>query len=180
MGNGFDLYLVQSPAVVDKQFYDKGYNNDLLEHYDGSVAVKNIYEFVVRAQFEVAMREKYIRKLVIGAHGAGSWSGGGFFYIGSNVVTSSDTEYFKILSGLAPLFTKDASVYIMACQTGYNEDLLKKLSQAWGGIPVYGYTGLITTSDYWLWISVDKGGDEVVCVPSSCNGGSNRLIPGSK
>ena len=89
---------------------------------------------------------------------------------------------------LTPYFTKDASVYIMACRTGHSTKLLQKVSRALGGVPVHGYTNWITTTDFLATATVDTGvgdeykipGDEkvyvgkhIICLPTSCMNASH-------
>jgi hypothetical protein len=74
----------------------------------------------------------------------------------------------------------------MACRTGHATKLLQKVSRALGGVTVHGYANYITTTNYWLWASIDEGvGDEytinsgtsfeevpvgkhIVCWPTMC------------
>ena len=81
-------------------------------------------------------------------------------------------EKLEKLRILAPIFTRDANVYIMACKTGNDGTLLRRVSTVLGGVKVHGYTDFVTATNYLLWASVDDEADdgnrEIVCWPSEC------------
>ena len=167
-----DLYLIQDPDVV---FPDndntRGFNRELLRYYNNSIRIKNIWEFIFRLNVEVTVRRKLIKKLIIGSHGSGIPSGYGTFHIGSTLLNHEDDD-INLLKRVAHLFVKEADVYIMACRTGYDQALLRKVSNALGGVRVHGYTDYITTTNYGLFVTLDDGtddeGSEIVCLPGSC------------
>jgi hypothetical protein len=187
-----DLYLIQSPVVLPDDDNLRGYNRDLLKAYKNSIPVRDIGDFISRILMEVMKRHRLIKKLVIGSHGTGLPTGYGLFYIGRDKIQTGEGwwegKYVEIgeaerqrldcLRVLAPVFARDADVYVMACKTGNDGALLRKVSQALGGVRVHGYTDYITTTNYWLSVSVDDGtddgGKEIVCWPSECRDFSYR------
>ena len=157
--------------------------------------MRDISDFIQRVLTAVVTRRRLISKLVIGSHGAGIPSGFGKFYIGLNTIDQDDDEKINRLRVLAAFFYKDADVYIMACKTGHATKLLQKVSRALGGVTVHGYTNYITTTNYWLWASIDEGVDDeyvifpdtsfeevhvgkhIVCWPTMCMDISHQPIP---
>ena len=74
---------------------------------------------------------------------------------------------------LAPIFAKDADVYIMACKTGNDGTLLRRISTILGGVRVHGFTNYVYATNYLYWIATvddDTDGEnrEIVCWPSQC------------
>jgi hypothetical protein len=168
-----DLYLIQTPDSCSGDENASGYLKDLLSAYRNSVPVRDIQDFILRVITESLQRRRQIKKLVIGSHGAGLGPGRrGSFYIGKNIIDRDEEEKLNSLRILAPFFAKNADVFILACRTGNDDFLLRKVSTVLGGVRVHGYTDYITTTNYWLWASVDDGtddeGNEVVCLPSRC------------
>jgi hypothetical protein len=169
MSDGIELYLIQSPETAfPADDNTRGYNRDLFKAYRNGIPVSDITNFIHRVLIEVAVKRRRISKLVIGSHGSGIPSGYGHFYIGLNRIDQDDDEKINRLRVLAPLFEKNADVYIMACRTGHATKLLQKVSRALGGVTVHGYTNYITTSNYWLWASIDEGvGDSYTIYPDT-------------
>lgn len=188
MGNDqtMNLYLIQDPDNLPHMPHDKDneddprdYDENLLKYFKSSVPVRDIWDFVFRISFEVAREKRLIKKLIIGSHGgyepAGS-SGVGFFYIGKSYISAGlgSAGEREVLKRVAQFFVKDADVYILACRTGNDKDVLQAVSKALGGIRVHGFTNYITTTDYGplgiitLEDGTEDGGKHIVCVPGGC------------
>jgi hypothetical protein len=169
MSNGIELYLIQSPETAfPADDNTRGYNKDLLKAYRNSIPVRDIEDFILRVDVEVASKRRLISKLVIGSHGTGIPTGYGNFHIGKDTIDQDDDKKIDRLRILAPSFERGAEVEILACRTGHATKLLQKVSRALGGITVHGYTNYITTSDYWLGVSVDRGvGDKYAIYPDT-------------
>src|SRR5262245_14336636 len=158
MSVGIELYLIQSPETAfPADDNTRGYNRDLLKYFRNSIPVKDITDFILRVTREVHRSRRLISKLVIGSHGSGLPSGVGHFYIGGNTIAYDDDAKIDRLRVLAPLFTKDAEVFILACRTGHSQPLLRKVSRALGGVAVHGYTAYITTTNYLVKRTLDDG-----------------------
>jgi hypothetical protein len=173
MADGFELYLVQSPDSVPNEYAEnRGFNNNMLKYYKGSIPVTNLQDFIVRVISETITRKRLIRKLVIGSHGTGLLTGYGSFWIGKDEIGLDNMERIDALKPLSRLFTSDADVYIMACKTGRDSVLLREISRVLGGVRVHGFTDYIYTANYGLFVtlddSTDDGGKEIVCLPSRC------------
>jgi hypothetical protein len=180
-----DLYLIQDPKTPlprdpDPEVDDpSGYNEHLLRYYRNSVPIRNIQDLLDRIRYEVTTRKRLIKRLIIGSHGAyvypypGARSGTGYFYIGKTYISESSDDEMMLLSGVARFFVRNADVYIVACKTGNDTAVLKKLSKALGGVRVHGYTDYITTTNYGLFVTLDDGtedgGQHIVCLPGDCS-----------
>ena len=176
-----DLYLIQDPKTPlpkdpDPEADDpSGYNEHLLRYYRNSVPIRDVQDFLVRIRTEVMTRKRLIKRLIIGSHGGytGGPSGVGYFYIGKTYMSEFSDKEFMLLSGVASFFVRNADVYIVACKTGNDSAVLRKLSKALGGVRVHGYTDYITTTNYGLFITLDDGtedgGRHIVCLPGDCS-----------
>jgi hypothetical protein len=126
-----DLYLIQDPADYPKSKDDgnyTGYLQDLLNAHKNSISVHDVRDFVQKVMTQYMIRCRRIKKMVIGAHGAGGASGfGGMFRIGKSWVTRDTKVELNTLRVLAPLFARDADVYIVACHTGYDQVVLNSV-----------------------------------------------------
>jgi hypothetical protein len=170
MTNTMSLYLVQHPAETYAD--DPDANEQLLRHFRGSIAIRDINDFLSRIQTEVLNRHCLIQKLVIGSHGFGHDDGSGFFRIGREIMMADDPR-LVLLGTIKKFLTRDAEVYILACRTGRAKKLLQQVSFHLGGVRVYGYTDYITSTNFGpLGTMLDDGTDdeglEFVCWPSIC------------
>jgi hypothetical protein len=183
--NSMELYLIQSP---DLEFPNQDPDSDppadalryLSRYYNNSMPVRDTKEFVGRVLLYYFQQRRLVKKLIIGSHGAGlppyraGISGTGHFFIGKDYITTEEGDRAKLesLRLLAPLFSRDADIYIMACRTGFDEALLRRVSQVLGGVRVHGYTDYVTVTNYGLFETLDDGTDDggkhVVCWPSVC------------
>jgi hypothetical protein len=180
MPETMDIYLVQSPDVVPESDgvpdHDspKDFLRNMLKAYKTGIPVRDTPDFVGRVLYEYFSRAKLVKKMVIGSHGTGLPTGYGIFHIGRDIIMDDDDGHKKLekLRVLAPIFTRDADVYIMACKTGNDGTLLRRVSTALGGVKVHGFTDFVTATNYWLWASVDDetddGNKEIICWPSEC------------
>lgn len=183
-GREIDIYTIQDPDSIksgDERHSKEdlqGQLTNLQRHYRNkgvhTIYVKDIHDFVRQVQAQTQNKGVKIRNLIIAAHGFP-----GFVYIGKNPVNGDDRE-LAILRKLAPSFARDANVYLLSCRTGQKDELLKKFSRAFGGVNVHGYTGFITTTDYWFKVNLDdgteEGGKHVVCFRNRCEE-SKRSLP---
>src|SRR5262245_6722694 len=165
-----DIYVFQPPDLcVTAKDRDncEGYLSDLSRYYRFglSITVHDINDFIVKLNAMAVMNEASIKNLIIGSHGAGgryAW-----FRIGNEQIDNGTLkDQIPSLKRVAPLFTKDANVYILACHTGTSQTLLKRVSNALGGVTVHGYTGRIEVDGG----TVDMGrdGEHTVCVRDKC------------
>jgi hypothetical protein len=169
----FDIYVIQDPDGYLDLPPDSERKGDLqgqlynLHRYfwargDHPVYVKDLNDFVLQILVQVATKMGKIKTLVIAAHGAP-----GVFYIGKSPINGSEKD-LAALRKLAPFFAKDANVYILACRCGQSEELLWKLSRAFGGVKVHGYTDYIVTTDYGITVTLEdgteNGGKHLVCL----------------
>jgi hypothetical protein len=173
MSRTIDLYLIQDPATAfPADDNTRGYNRDLLDAYKGSIPVRNIQHFILSVQMAVATKRAFVRRLVIGSHGAAFGDGNGSFHIGENTISYND-ERMRQFIHLKPLFAPGGAVVLLSCRTGRDGALLRQVSRCFGGIPVHGFTDYITTSNYLFWTSVDDGtddeGSEIVCLANFCH-----------
>jgi hypothetical protein len=180
MPETMDIYLVQSPDVVPESDGNpdhdspKDFLRNMLKAYKTGIPVRDVPDFVSRVMLEYFTKGKPVKKMVIGSHGAGLPNGYGHFYIGHEFIADDKEgcEKLEKLRILAPIFTRDANVYIMACKAGNDGTLLRRVSTVLGGVKVHGYTDFITATNYLLWASVDDetddGSKEIVCWPSEC------------
>jgi hypothetical protein len=156
-----DIYTIQDPDTEKSGSAEhskedlQGQLTNLHRHYQQkgvhTIYVKDIRDFVRQVQAQTQNKGAKIRNLIIAAHG---WPG--FVRIGKDPVNGSEDE-LAILGKLAPLFARDANVYLLSCRTGQKGELLKNFSRAFGGVKVHGYTGYIVTTDYWINVTLDDG-----------------------
>lgn len=175
-----NLYLIQSPDTVPSSDGNPDHDNpkdflrNMLAAYRHSIPVRDIGDFVGRVLAEFFGRRRLVKKLIIGAHGYGLPSGVGLFYIGKEIIMNDDDGEKKLerLRILRAVFAPNADVFIMACKTGNDGTLLRKVSAVLGGVRVHGYTDFVTATNYLLWSSVDDetddGNQEIVCWPTEC------------
>jgi len=199
----FDIYVIQDPDYYvylpkDSESKDslQGQLYNLHRFFaarrDNPIYVKSLKDFVLQVLVQVIIKRQAamaspagltslasgggkIRNLIIAAHGSP-----GVVYIGSNAITGSDKELAE-LRKLAPYFARDANVYVLACRCGQTEDLLRKLSGAFGGAKVHGYTDYIVTRDYGITVTLsdgtDNGGKHIVCFRTGKCTGTNAPLP---
>ena len=82
---------------------------------------------VVRARTSSEPNFSGITRLNIVAHG-------NYHVIGlgrDNITLRSFSRYEQTLSGLTPLFTRDAIVHFQACRVGNDYDLIKQFARVW-------------------------------------------------
>jgi hypothetical protein len=184
--NTMDLYLIQDPnGKFEPPKPGEDHPRDAVElalkyyqnHGKNPVPVRNIHDFVARIHFEVATRKKYIRRLIIGSHGTWDTEGPeryhlGWFWIGNTQITRNSEQEFALLRTVSTLLTHNADVYIVACRTGRDTDVLQAVSKALGGVRVHGYTEYITFTNWLVKVEwedgTERGGSRVVCVPGAC------------
>jgi hypothetical protein len=172
--NTIELFLIQAPEHAYPATDNvRGYNRGLLKYFGKkAIPVQDFADFLHRVLVEVVPTGKKISKLVIGAHGsAAGVDGFGDIRIGESTLDYCDPrlDAFRLI---APFFTRDAQVYILACKTGWDTPLLRRISFLLGGVEVHGYTGFITTTDWGFFTTLDDdtddGGVERVCWPQFC------------
>jgi hypothetical protein len=182
MPGTMDIYLVQSPTVVPESDGNPDHDSprdflrNMLKAYRKEIhhPVKDISDFVGRVMFEYISRRKLVKKMVIGSHGSGLATGYGLFYIGKDLIMDDDDGHQKLerLRMLSAIFSPDAEVVLMACKTGNDGSLMRRVSSVLGGVKVRGYTDYVTATNYWLWASVDDetddGSKEIVCWSGEC------------
>jgi hypothetical protein len=164
-----DIFVLQPPdKCVDAHNPDdcRDYLSGLKTYYqfNGITQVQDIQDFIKQIGEQVAKSGAKIKKLVIGSHGIGGK--GAYFRIGNNVIDQSSFPEIDALRRAAPFFAKNADVFIMACRTGQNETLLKRVSKALGGVKVHGYTDGIETDG--ITVDIEGDGKENVCTESEC------------
>ena len=182
MSGTMDIYLVSDPDVALEDAgpgnaSPRDYLNNMLKAWIGSIRVRDVAHFNACVLYQYFSRQKKVRKMVIGCHGTGLTTGYGMFEIGTDII-SDDDDGHKLLQKmmiLRPVFALNADVYIMACKTGNDASLLRRISVALGNVRVHGYTDFVTSTNYLcdrLSYSVsdetDDGNNEIVCWPSEC------------
>jgi hypothetical protein len=101
--------------------------------------------------------------LVFGGHGMVVQFGSSLLAIGATEV-GIDHDYTAIptLQALRPYLSANARVYIAACKVGYDTELLSNISNALGGVPVYGFTNFVTATNLGIAVLVDTGVGESI------------------
>jgi hypothetical protein len=126
------------------------------------IPIANTSDFINRVANEVKSTGGKIRRMVISGHGSPY-----HFTIGEDSI-HKDSPYLFMLSSIGPFFASDAEVRISACEIGQNRDLLRRLSQLWGGVKVVAHTGSIVVWEWAYWGEVRPTGDRVVCMLNKC------------
>jgi hypothetical protein len=169
----FDLYLVQDPFYVLRD-NAKGQLYNLLSYYAFSfkftLPVNTTVDLVQKVMGVARARGQKLKTLVIASHGAA-----GTFYIGKDLIDRDADVYLSTLGQIAPFLDKNAEVYIVACFTAREREVLQKVSLALGGVRVHGYTEWIWTHNYGVLVTMDDsvnsegGGHEIVCLANKCS-----------
>ena len=99
----------------------------------GAHQVNTVKEMVTYIINECSEKEQLVGSLTISGHGNPT----GFRIGNMDFITVESLPNFKEdLSKLAPLFVRRAGVYIEACETGQNTQLLREFSKVLGGVTV--------------------------------------------
>ncbi|MEZ5427648.1 MAG: hypothetical protein R2747_15375 [Pyrinomonadaceae bacterium] len=100
-----------------------------------------------------------IRHLILEGHGNEFG-----FSIGKDKITLETFHKYSFhFLSLMPLFTRDAVITLDQCETGNEEELLKMVSNAFGGVTVKAYTGETRV------IRPNAPGKWVTCVLNKCS-----------
>jgi hypothetical protein len=180
-----DLYLVQAPEtaagpVGPGRDDPRDFPQNLLGALPSAAPIKNLKDLINRAHREFFSRQRPIRNLVIACQGRGRGGDNGITYgeshIGESLLTPDLDEttrrHLGELVALRPVFASDAHVFLLSCNFGRCHDLIRRMSYALGGIPVHGYEGFVTATNYLLFQTASDETDddvaEVICWPHLC------------
>jgi hypothetical protein len=108
----------------------------------------------------------------------------GEIHIGGSLLTPDlddrTQQHLGELVALRPVFAPDAHVFLLSCNVGRCHDLLQRISCVLGGVPVHGYEGYVTATNYLLFKTASDETDddvpEVICWPHLCE----RIPPGQE
>ena len=179
MAKTIDIFVIQPLdrcVSADNKDNCEGYLANILTYYkyNGAFTVQDTDDFV--RQISAMVRKSdgaKIKTLVIGSHGRDGRDG--YFRIGNDVIDAFSVTELHTLKTLAPYFSQDADVFIMACKVGGNQRVLQKVSEALGGVRVHGYTANIITTEESVDDGTRDGGKHVVCMRSNCANTDQRL-----
>lgn len=129
------IYVIQkfSDSILNRVI-NSGDRALWLEHLrTGAQQINSVKEMVTYVQNQCAEKERQVATLVISGHGNPTG-----FRIGNNdfITLQNLSNYKDDLSKLAPLFMERGGVYIEACETGQNSQLLREFSKVLGGVYV--------------------------------------------
>ena len=103
MPETMDIYLVQHPDTVpdkdprgDDYASPKDFLRNMLKAYKEGIPVKDISDFIERVMVEFFSKGKLVKKMVIGAHGAGLPNGYGNFHIGREFIQDDEEGQQKL------------------------------------------------------------------------------------
>jgi hypothetical protein len=187
-----DLYLVQAPDTAGSARAGlddpRDFPENLLGALPAAAPVTDIKDLRNRVHREFFSRQRLIRNLIIACHGSGRIGFQGRTYgeihIGNSTLTPDLDDRTRThlgeLVALRPVFASDAHVFLLSCNFGRCHDLLQRMSYALGGVPVHGYEGYTTATNYLLFQTANDETDddvpEVICWPHLCE----RIAPGEE